>query len=1170
MKLILVDNPFRPSEGKTEHEFFSRADLMAFIAEHKLGSEDYTLSLNGEILPPEKMTELALCETDCVVAMPVLGNSTLKSVALIGVMVAALIAAPALGAVLFPTLAAATATALAGAIIAVGGTLLVNGIASLFEKKPGGLSYTFDGPQTTARSGLPVPKGYGIFRSGGNVIQSWVDLQHADLDLHDADDGAGDIGRQWLNMIVCFGFGPAVSLSDLRINGNDIASFSDVAYFIKLGANDQKPVTASDSSWIILNQTTTGSAPNTAPTADFNRIVNNYPQSQRIRCDIAKNYVVVKGTRNDTQRLDVTVQFPRGVWRYDDNMVIKRLDVQYNVYYKLSTDTAWTLGAAHVYTNIRQAILRQITTIDDLPAGCYDIKVEKIGSGAHNNPIISVEHESDHFGDELWLESVQETCYDALAYPNLILLGLRIMATDQIAGANIQVTAEIEYDTRVTMPTALAGFGHDNPALVAYDVLTDPLVGGGLDSANVNLPAFVEWAELCDSLIPASGSTVAAPAPPLPLSPGESMSWAVAGLHSPASATVHRTDPFGFADVDGSVHTTSTSGSLNLTGGWPFPPNTVSASWNNFVLPGKVPSTANITRVIPVVVVSSVNLGGNMQVGFNGVNHAPFSGVNYGGDIGTVAGASITAIIENTLEVLPPADTLQMVFSFVGLAVYYTGGDGTADTTAESIDSTAKLAVFNGIFEDPNKTVWDDFAAIGMMSRATPTRIGTQVGVMLDEPDVPVQVFNVGNILKDSYSKDYLPIEDRANEVEVSYANADDDYKTRNPVRCIPQEEQDAGYAIKKTRVNLLGCTNTVQAYYWGAHRLLENQLLLRTHKWDSPAQAIVCRVGNVVMLQHDVPQWARGGLIVGGTASAPILDAPYTYASGQKLTVVYPALKRVTGTISISGNVVTVSGFSSATMPVKRLVQTSAGVDVRITAQSGSTVTVDSTVGLTNGMSVDLYDLEVMVTVGVTSITVSADGYFSTLTLSSSLPAAPIADSPYILASVTSQAKLVRVRGIKRSGDQKFTISAIDYDPAVYNIPVPNGDDFSAIISGGSAGLSASTPDPITIPPVVVPETNGEIFIDTADNVTLWEFTVRSGAPEYNQVTSSTAISGKALLDTVDGSVWLLTFNGGSPVYTKQTSAIPASNRIVFTDSADGSNWALTISGGGPVFTRI
>lgn len=1083
MKLVLCNNPFDPAKDRVELDIYDREHLAEYIADHHLTTDKYVLSLNGEILPPERLEaldQLALHGDDYLVAVPVLGNTTLKSIAMVGVMAAAAAFAPALGAALFPALSEITATAIASTIIGIGGQLLVSAVASLLQKRGNGSSYTFAGPQTTERSGMPIPKGYGTIRSGGNIIQSWVDLQHAELDLHDADNGSADSGRQWLNLIVCFGFGPAVSLTDLRINDKDIHNFQDVAYFVKLGTNTQGTVSAGDSSWTILNQTTTGDSPNTNPTTDFNRITNTYPQSQRVRCDVDQPYVIFPGQRNDTQRIDVTVQFPQGCWRYDENKVIKRLDIVYDVYYKLHSASTWTLAQHHVYTNIRQTLLRQTTTIDNLTPGQYDVKVVKIGSGAHNNPIYSVEHESDYFGDELWLESVQETCYDSLAYPNMILLGLRIMATDQISGANIQVSATVTYDIRTTLPTALAGYDHDNPAVVAYDVLADPLSGGGLLPANINVPAFAEWAALCDSMV--------------------------------------------YDDLGG----------------------------------------------------------------------------------------------------------------------------------------TQKLARFNGVFEQDAKTIWDSLQSICVMSRATPTRVGTQVGVMLDQVDTPVQMFNVGNIFRDSYSKEYLNLEDRAQEIEVNYANADDDYKTRNPLRVIPQEELDTGYAIKKARVNLLGCTNTVQAYYWAEHRRRENVYLLRTHKWDSPAQAIVCRIGNLVYLQHDVPQWSVGGLLAGGSTTEIQLDTPQELdltGTTYTLLVVYPALLRLATTITAigtptsAGTPVTVASYTGVDR-VKRLI--AGTLDVRILSYGAGVVVVDDATGLTVGMAVSLYDTEVMVSqeidptataalpvavagargkvtfssscglcnwyftvifssftaptlppdavilgiypvivgsavhdgafsyytygtgLSLTSINGSpinlptdpsstsfsrsqfygpsigttlsaltgqeikcmlnaslsrfgmsdeiditsvgffidytsatptidtrmdppiapADGHgvawavpsaysettgetngsaYATLTTTTAaivpttaLPADPVPDTPYILSSSISTPLTVRVRGIKRASDQKFTISAIDYDPNVYDIPTPN--DLSAVTSGGSGGGSATTPDPTTTPPPAPP----------------------------------------------------------------------------------------------------
>jgi sulfur carrier protein ThiS len=860
MKLTVCRNPFDPTKDRTEIE----ADASTIDAKlEELGVERSrnVLCLNGEILPPERGLE-TIGPDDHVTVVPRLENSTLRIIAQLGVAAAAILASGPLGAFLaasvFTSLTTAQGVALAASLISVGGNLLVAGISSLFQKKPVP-SYGWNGPQTTGQSGLPIPKGFGTMRSAGNIVMSWVDLQNADEDEHELDDGANDIGRSWINILVCFGFGPAKSITDIRINDKDIANYSDVAYFTRLGTNTQTSQTATDPSWQIINQTTNGTAPNLQPFTAFDRIVNNYPISQRVLCGITSSFITCRGQRPDTQRLDIVVQFPQGVWRIDGSGNIQRLTIYYDIYYRLvspdrSSFGPWVLGSSHAYVNVRQTILRQITTIDSLPRGLYDVQVRKRGSGAVDNPMDAFEHESNKFGDELWIESVQETCYDALAYPNMILLGMRVMATGQLSGSNLQISAKVEYAARAPRPSQLASYNDDNPAIVAYDIHADPLVGGGASTGNIDVDALQEWADLCDSQV----------------------------------------------------------------------------------------------------------------------------------------------------------------------------NDGNG--------GTQKLATFNGSFDQDGRTVWDAFQSVCVMSRATAIQVGTKVSVALDRPEDPVQMFHVGNIMKDSYSKKYLNLSDRAQEIEVDYANAADDYKTRTPLRVITAEDQGGAEVLKRSRVNLFGCTNTQQAWYWAYHKLLENKLKLRTHTWDSPAQGIISRIGNVAWLQHDVPQWANGGLIVGGTSSAVQLDrSDYDFAasSGYTLTVIHPVLWRQTVTVSnVSGNVISLTGFNVAPR-VMRAVK--GDLDVAITDKGANSITVESAVGFSNGDTIQLYDTDAIETVNITGY---SNGVAS---VSPALSATPTSYAGYIYQSSTKNAIKVRIAGIKRTGDQKFTITAMDYVSDVYEIPPPS-----------------------------------------------------------------------------------------------------------------------------------
>lgn len=896
MKLIRCDNPFDPSRNREELQIISGQTLGEALDFHGIDLENYVASCNGELLHPDDARALIPVVGDYIVVKPVLENQTVKSLAMVGVIAAAAFLAGPLGEALFYSsfgemvgLTGAAANAIASGAIMVGGTLLVNAVSSLFRKQDPGNTYTWDGAQTTARSGLIIPKGYGKFRAAGNIIESWVDMQHGDDDVHDTDDGADKIGRQWMNLRVDFGYGPVRTLTEIRINDKDIANYADVAYCVRLGSNTQAPVTATDTGWTVINRTTSGDTENTTPTTDFNRINNNYPISQRVRCGITRNYVIIPGRRTDTERLEVVVQFPNGVWRLDDSDIIKRASVYYQVFYRLHGASTWTLMQNHNYINIRQTILRQHTIKDGLTPGCYDVMVKKLGSSAVGDTMVAAERESNKWGDEVWVESVQETSYTSLAYPNHAQLCLRVMATDQLSGGGINVSALVTYGCRATRPAQLATFAENNPAVVAYDILSDPMTGAGLEDSRIDLDSFQEWAELCDTTV----------------------------------------------------------------------------------------------------------------------------------------------------------------------------NDGNG--------GSQKLAVFNGVFDQDGKSVWDAFQSICVMSRAMPQRIGTKIGVILDKPEDPVMMFHVGNIMKDSYSKEYLSLDDRAEEVEVDFADADDDYKMRTPLRIITEEDIASSEILKKTRINLLGCTNKVQAYYWGYHKLLKNKLSLRTHTWDSPADAVSCRNGKVVLLQHDLPNWGVGGNVIsadGRNIQIDRSDLNWNGTDDATLMVKHAVLNLGTKTVTdVDSTVVTFDDVDFDHRVLRAVVD---DVEYIVTGygvnEDGSKyVRFDNALPFGPGAEITLYDLDALearTVEGVQGDVVTVEDAFTNT---------PADDSGYIFQTSSSAPLKVRITSIKRKSDQKFTITATDYDPEEYNIPAPDadlkgdtgGDGGGGEDSSDSGGVSASDDPP-------------------------------------------------------------------------------------------------------------
>ena len=151
-----------------------------------------------------------------------------------------------------------------------------------------------------------------------------------------------------------------------------------------------------------------------------------------------------------------------------------------------------------------------VVNIYGLASGKWDVQIYKYGAGPHNQPIPAGDgYMTDpHYTADAWLWDVTEIQFADLAYPNFILLSIDALATSQINGSSITVQATMTHSigADTVLPAALAGFEPDNPALVAYDIITNPLYGMASSTPNigVDVPAFVQWAEFCDEHVPSS------------------------------------------------------------------------------------------------------------------------------------------------------------------------------------------------------------------------------------------------------------------------------------------------------------------------------------------------------------------------------------------------------------------------------------------------------------------------------------------------------------------------------------------------------------------------------------------------------------------------------------------------------------------------------------------
>lgn len=192
---------------------------------------------------------------------------------------------------------------------------------------------------------------------------------------------------------------------------------------------------------------------------------------------------------------------------------------------------------------------------------------------------------------------------------------------------------------------------------------------------------------------------------------------------------------------------------------------------------------------------------------------------------------------------------------------------------------------FNHIFTEA-ADLWDALKIPELFGRGKVIQRGTKFGCTCDKPGIPVQLFTVGNIANESYSKDILPITDRANAVEISFVNAAKNYTKDTFV--VYSEDYDTDGVIKSpTQITLAGCVNYAQAYQHGKYLLRVNKLILRTITLKADIDAIGCQYGDQVLVQHDVPRWGEGGRIQEATTLTLKLDRKVVMVSGESYGVI-------------------------------------------------------------------------------------------------------------------------------------------------------------------------------------------------------------------------------------------------------------------------------------------
>jgi predicted phage tail protein len=192
------------------------------------------------------------------------------------------------------------------------------------------------------------------------------------------------------------------------------------------------------------------------------------------------------------------------------------------------------------------------------------------------------------------------------------------------------------------------------------------------------------------------------------------------------------------------------------------------------------------------------------------------------------------------------------------------------------------------IYFDQVKTLRQQLNTVSVLGRGTVIQLGSTFTVIVDKEESAVQRFDfgMGNIIKDSYQEEYIPYEERANAVEVTYYDSADNYKP-TVVEIYADDYDTMDRDISKASMNLVGCVNRTTALKHGRFALNNNRYISLIASWEAGADAVACLPGDVVEVSHDLPQYGFSGRVVSATATSITLDREVTVGAGTHYVIV-------------------------------------------------------------------------------------------------------------------------------------------------------------------------------------------------------------------------------------------------------------------------------------------
>lgn len=199
---------------------------------------------------------------------------------------------------------------------------------------------------------------------------------------------------------------------------------------------------------------------------------------------------------------------------------------------------------------------------------------------------------------------------------------------------------------------------------------------------------------------------------------------------------------------------------------------------------------------------------------------------------------------------------------------------------------------FDGRF-DSTSTFWEAVTKIALAGRSKPYMQGGIVHFMRDQASLlPVALYSMRNIVRGSFSISFMtPTDDTSDAVQVTYFD-ESTWKTRTLLCKLPGSS-----AVRPAKVDLFGVVNREQAFREGLYMAAANRYRRTIIKLTTEMEGFIPSYGDLVAINHDLPQWGQHAEVVAWDSGSKILtlSEPMTWGSGTH----YVGLRRRDGSVS-------------------------------------------------------------------------------------------------------------------------------------------------------------------------------------------------------------------------------------------------------------------------------